>query len=226
VIDTLANVKTALLVTGTTDDALLNRLMDRGGRVHRRPGHRARLRRRHVHRDAPGRARRAVPPQLPRHRRDQREGRSGAAVRRRHRARRGHLRAARRPRADRVAHRAVPHPARRVRDDWPAAVQVVYATATGAVPAPVQEAFGQLVGHWYRQAKTFADQEYQMLLERTSGTDAKVWSWSLASGLKIPPGVTGVARAVPRAAGVRLVLLSWDRPLACQSFDRPAACPT
>lgn len=77
----------------------------------------------------------------------------------------------------------------RARDDWPAAVQVVYATATGAVPAPVSEAFSQLVGHWYRQAKTFAEQEYQMLLERTSGTDGKVWSWSLASGLRLPPGV-------------------------------------
>ncbi len=75
------------------------------------------------------------------------------------------------------------------RDDWPGCVQVVYATATGAVPAAVQEAFGQLVGHWYRQAQTFSDQEHQMLLERSDGTDAKVWSWSLASGLKLPPGV-------------------------------------
>lgn len=77
----------------------------------------------------------------------------------------------------------------RGRDDRPAAVQVVYATATGAVPAAVAEAFGQLVGHWYRQAKTFTDQEYQMLLERSDGTDAKAWSWSVASGLKLPPGV-------------------------------------
>ena len=77
-----------------------------------------------------------------------------------------------------------------VRDDWPAAVQVVYATATSAVPNPVKEAFAQLVGHWYRQAKTFSDQNYQMLLERTaSATDVKSWSWSLVSGLKIPPGV-------------------------------------
>ncbi len=72
------------------------------------------------------------------------------------------------------------------RDDWPGCVQVVYATTTDAVPAPVKEAFTQLIGHWYRQAKTFADQEHQMLLERTDGTDAKVWSWSLASGLKLP----------------------------------------
>ena len=28
-----------------------------------------------------------------------------------------------------------------------------------------------------------------MLLERTNGTTVKVWSWSLASGLKLPPGV-------------------------------------
>jgi uncharacterized phiE125 gp8 family phage protein len=76
-----------------------------------------------------------------------------------------------------------------LRDDWPAAVQVVYATATAAVPAQVKEAFSQLIGHWYRQAKTFAEQEYQMLIQRTDGTDAKGWSWSLTNGLKLPPGV-------------------------------------
>jgi len=57
------------------------------------------------------------------------------------------------------------------------------------LPPPVKEAFGQLVGHWYRQAKTFADQGHQMLLERTSGADTKTWSWSLARGLLVPPVV-------------------------------------
>jgi uncharacterized phiE125 gp8 family phage protein len=38
--------------------------------------------------------------------------------------------------------------------DSPRAVQVVYAIATGAVPNDVKEAYAQLVGHWYRQAKT------------------------------------------------------------------------
>ena len=81
-------------------------------------------------------------------------------------------------------------PPRGGRDDWPAAVQVVYATATGAVPHAVKEAFIHLVAHWYRHAKTFADQNHQMLLERTtSATDIKTWSWSIASGLKLPPGV-------------------------------------
>ena len=76
-----------------------------------------------------------------------------------------------------------------VRDDWPAAVQVVYATATSAVPAQVSEAFSQIVGHWYRQAKTFADQDYLMLLQQTSGTDTKQWSWGLTTGLTLPAGV-------------------------------------
>ncbi len=82
-----------------------------------------------------------------------------------------------------------------VRDDWPAAVQVVYATATSAVPVQVKDAFNQLVAHWYRQVKTFSDQEYQMLLERTEGTDTKVWSWSLARGLQMPPGALELLEA-------------------------------
>jgi len=75
------------------------------------------------------------------------------------------------------------------RDDWPGALQVVYTTATNAVPPVIQEAFTQLIGHWYRQIKTFADQQYEMLVERWVGTDAKIWPWGLANGLKIPLGV-------------------------------------
>src|SRR4051812_29583245 len=36
----------------------------------------------------------------------------------------------------------------------PRAVQVVYATATGAVPDDVKEAYALLIGHWYRHVKT------------------------------------------------------------------------
>ena len=74
-------------------------------------------------------------------------------------------------------------------DGWPAAVQITYSTATGQVPAAVKEALTQLVGHWYRQVKTSADVSYQMLTEKTSGTDTKAYSWSLTTGLKIPPTV-------------------------------------
>lgn len=74
-------------------------------------------------------------------------------------------------------------------DDWPGALQVVYSTPTAAVPAAVEQAFSQLIGHWYRMAKTAADQDYEMLLTRLSGTDEKDWPWSVAAGPKLPPGV-------------------------------------
>ena len=74
--------------------------------------------------------------------------------------------------------------------EWPAAAQVTYTTATGAVPPAVLEAFSELVGHWYRQAKTNADAGFLMLTELTTGgTDTKGYSWSLTSGLGLPPGV-------------------------------------
>ncbi len=71
---------------------------------------------------------------------------------------------------------------------WPEAVQVTYTTATGQVPAAVKDAFGQLVGHWYRQAKTMTDQQYLMLFEHTDSTGTKKYPWELARGLKLPPG--------------------------------------
>lgn len=71
----------------------------------------------------------------------------------------------------------------------PSTVRVVYTTATNAVPYAVQEACAQLVSQWYRQVKTFDDQQYRMLLEQGDGTNSKAWPWSLVSGLKIPPAV-------------------------------------
>lgn len=38
--------------------------------------------------------------------------------------------------------------------DSPRAVQVVYTAATSSVPADVKEAYALLIGHWYRQVKT------------------------------------------------------------------------
>lgn len=48
----------------------------------------------------------------------------------------------------------------------PNAVQVVYATATGAVPAAVSRAYADLIGHWYRQAKTGAALGHLNLVSR------------------------------------------------------------
>jgi len=72
------------------------------------------------------------------------------------------------------------------RDDWPAALQVVYDTATSAVPVAVKQAFCELIGHWYRFAKTSADQEYQMLVTRVDVNGEKDWPWSIAAGEPLP----------------------------------------
>jgi uncharacterized phiE125 gp8 family phage protein len=77
----------------------------------------------------------------------------------------------------------------RGRGGWPGTVQVAYATATGAVPGAVKEAFSQLVGHWYRLAKTNEDLGGVLLTEHTDSGGTKTYPWTLAGGLKVPAGV-------------------------------------
>jgi uncharacterized phiE125 gp8 family phage protein len=73
--------------------------------------------------------------------------------------------------------------------DWPEAVQVTYSTPTGQVPPAVQEAFAQLIGHWYREAKTHAELNFQMLTEQTAGTDVQTYPWGMSGGFRLPPAV-------------------------------------
>jgi uncharacterized phiE125 gp8 family phage protein len=80
-------------------------------------------------------------------------------------------------------------PYRKGSDDWPESVKVVYSTATGSVPSAIKQAYSDLVGHWYRLAKTNADANFLLLTERDDGTTVKTYSWSLTRGLTIPPGV-------------------------------------
>ena len=71
----------------------------------------------------------------------------------------------------------------------PRAVQVVYTTATGQVPADVREAYARLVGHWYRQVKTEAAANFQNLAQQKYG-DTFVIFGKPADGL--PADVTGL----------------------------------
>ncbi|WP_202920509.1 head-tail connector protein [Urbifossiella limnaea] len=71
----------------------------------------------------------------------------------------------------------------------PGTVQVTYSTPTDAVPGAVKEALSQLVGHWYRLAKTSEDLGGVLLTETSDGAETKQYTWSLASGLKVPAGV-------------------------------------
>lgn len=81
-----------------------------------------------------------------------------------------------------------PRPGRR--DDWPGAVQVVYTTPEGAVPPAIRQACVELVGHWYRIAKTAEGQDQQMLVLRADADGSqRQWSWGLTRGLPLPLGV-------------------------------------
>jgi len=75
------------------------------------------------------------------------------------------------------------------RDDWPGALQVVYSTPTGQVPVGIREAFCQLIGHWYRMAKTAFGQNYEMLVTQIDTNGEKDWPWSVSAGEPLPPGV-------------------------------------
>ena len=188
-IDTLAEVKTALNITGTADDNLLSRLLaaaesfihEHCGRafpggsyaeVH--PAGGAVLFLQHYPVDAVGSLR--VDPD--------RQFAAGTA---------------------RAADTYLVHPARGVVEsltgpflpprpgrgpgDWPGAVRVDYTTPDDSVPAAVKQAFALLVGFWHRQAKTHTDAGFRMLVEEETGTGRKAWPWSLATGLNLPPEV-------------------------------------
>lgn len=56
--------------------------------------------------------------------------------------------------------------------DWTSGarvVQVVYSTASGAVPDDVKEAYARLIGHWYRQVKTDAGRGWQNVAQQKYG---------------------------------------------------------
>lgn len=70
-------------------------------------------------------------------------------------------------------------------------IRVTYTTPASQVPEAVKEAFTQLVGFWYRVVKTQAAMGFRSLLEETDGTTGRsqVYPWNLATGPSLPPGV-------------------------------------
>jgi hypothetical protein len=73
-------------------------------------------------------------------------------------------------------------------DQFPEAVRVTY-TAAGVVPATVSRAYSELVGHWYRQAKTHAAVGQLNVSEVPDTAGPTVYPWGQSYGYKIPPGV-------------------------------------
>jgi hypothetical protein len=75
-------------------------------------------------------------------------------------------------------------------DAFPNVVRVVYTTPTNQIPAVVQRAYSELIGHWYRQAKTAAATGQLNVIE-ASGT---VYPWGQSVGFRIPDGVKELLR--------------------------------
>ena len=74
-------------------------------------------------------------------------------------------------------------------DVFPGAVQVTYATTTGAVPGAVLRADADLIGHWYRQVKTHASLGH---IDQTSAFENGIlteFPRGLSEGFALPPGV-------------------------------------
>jgi uncharacterized phiE125 gp8 family phage protein len=71
----------------------------------------------------------------------------------------------------------------------PRTVQVVYAVATGAVPADVKEAYALLIAHWYRHVKTQVAAEFQDVTQQTFGDTTAIFSKDQIAGLPIPSDV-------------------------------------
>lgn len=71
----------------------------------------------------------------------------------------------------------------------PRVVQVVYVTATGAVPADVKHAYAELVGHWYRHVKTQIASGFQNITQQTLGDSTSIFSKDQIAGLPIPADV-------------------------------------
>jgi hypothetical protein len=81
----------------------------------------------------------------------------------------------------------------------PRTVQVVYSTATSAVPADVKQAYALLVGHWYRHVKTMIASGYQNVTQQTFGDATAIFSKDQIAGLPMPPDVFRLLAAPHRA---------------------------
>jgi len=71
----------------------------------------------------------------------------------------------------------------------PRTVQVVYSTATSAVPADLRQAYALLVGHWYRHVKTMVASSYQNVTQQTFGDATAIFSKDQIAGLPMPPDI-------------------------------------
>lgn len=71
----------------------------------------------------------------------------------------------------------------------PRVVQVIYTTATAAVPADVREAYALLIGHWYRYVQTQIAAGFENVYRQTAGGTTVIFAKDQIAGGSIPPDV-------------------------------------
>jgi hypothetical protein len=82
----------------------------------------------------------------------------------------------------------------------PRVVQVVYATATGSVPADVQQAYALLIGHWYRYVKTQIAAGFENVYRQSAGGTTVIFAKDQIAGGSVPvdvPRLLAAYRAPP-----------------------------
>ena len=72
----------------------------------------------------------------------------------------------------------------------PRAVQVVYTTATNAVPNDVKQAYAQLIGHWYRQIKTQVAVSFQNIERQKVGDVTVEYQLDQMAKSPLPPEIS------------------------------------
>ncbi|MFO0937966.1 MAG: phage head-tail connector protein [Gemmataceae bacterium] len=72
---------------------------------------------------------------------------------------------------------------------YPQAVKVTYSTAESPIPPVVTQAYCELIGHWYRQTKTWMATNQTNVLSQSDGTSVTTYPWSQSGGFDIPRNV-------------------------------------
>jgi hypothetical protein len=72
---------------------------------------------------------------------------------------------------------------------FPEAVRVVYTSATTIVPPLVSRGYTELIGHWFRQAKTHAATGQLNVIEQPGPDGTTVYPWSQSIGYSVPQGI-------------------------------------
>jgi hypothetical protein len=73
--------------------------------------------------------------------------------------------------------------------DFPRTVRVIYTTHSSSVPAGLQRAYAELIGHWYRIQNTYTETNQTLKTSQTNGTTVTAYPWTLGHGSHLPRSV-------------------------------------